>query len=59
MIVEKPTRKGKIFYGCSNYPKCKVATWDYPTLELCPDCGEMLVEKNGIIKCSSCTYEKK
>lgn len=58
-IVEKPTRKGKIFYGCSNYPKCKVATWDYPTLELCPDCGEMLVEKNNEVKCSSCEYVKK
>ncbi len=29
-IVEKRTKKGKIFYGCNNYPKCKYATWDKP-----------------------------
>ena len=57
-IVEKKTRKGKIFYGCSNYPKCKVAVWDLPTGETCPECGELLVEKNKKIKCSSCNYEK-
>ena len=57
-IVEKKTRKGKIFYGCSNYPKCRVAVWDLPTGETCPECGELLVEKNKKIKCSSCNYEK-
>ena len=31
-IVEKKTRKGKIFYGCSNYPKCKYASWDKPNI---------------------------
>ena len=30
-VVEKRTKKGKIFYGCNNYPKCKYATWDKPT----------------------------
>ena len=30
MVVEKKTKKGKIFYGCNNYPKCKYATWDKP-----------------------------
>ena len=30
-IIEKRTKKGKIFYGCSNYPKCKYATWNKPT----------------------------
>lgn len=58
-IVEKRTKKGKIFYGCTNYPKCKMASWDYPTLELCPDCSNLLVEKNKEIKCSSCDYVKK
>ena len=57
-MVEKKTRKGKIFYGCSNYPKCRVAVWDLPTGETCPECGELLVEKNKKIKCSSCNYEK-
>lgn len=59
-IVEKKTRKGKIFYGCNNYPKCKVATWDMPTGEICPECSNLLTEKSGKIKCSNatCKYEK-
>jgi len=59
-IIEKKTRKGKIFYGCSNFPKCKVATWDMPISEICPECGNLLVEKNNKIKCSNleCKYEK-
>ena len=57
-IIEKTTRKGKIFYGCNNYPKCKTATWDKPTGELCPKCKELLVETKSEIKCSSCDYIK-
>ena len=57
-IVEKTTRKGKIFYGCNNYPKCKTALWDKPTGEKCPKCGELLTEKKDTIKCSNCEYEK-
>ena len=57
MMVEKTSKKGKVFYGCNNYPKCKTATWDIPTGEICPNCGELLVNKNNIIKCSACDYE--
>lgn len=57
-IIEKNTRRNKIFYGCNNYPKCKTATWDIPTGELCPECNNLLVNKNNIIKCSNCDYEK-
>ena len=57
-IIEKKSRKGKVFYGCNNYPKCKTAYWDKPIGEKCPECGEMLVEKNNSIKCSSCDYTK-
>ena len=57
-IVEKLTRKGKVFYGCSNYPKCKTAYWDKPTGEECPNCKSMLVEHGKHIKCSSCDYIK-
>jgi len=57
-IVSKPTRKGKVFYGCNNYPKCKFALWDKPTGEFCPECNKVLVEKNGQVKCSECSYEK-
>ena len=57
-IVERTTRKGKIFYGCNNYPKCKTAYWDLPTGEKCPECNSMLVKKKDVIKCSACEYEK-
>ncbi len=58
MIVEKTTKRGKIFYGCNNYPKCKVATWDMPTGNLCLNCSELLVTKNNKIHCSSCDYKE-
>jgi len=60
-IVEKRTKKGKIFYGCSNWPKCDFALWDRPTGEICPKCGSLLVEtKRKQIKCSNkeCGYIK-
>lgn len=57
-IVERKTKRGKIFYGCNNFPKCKTAYWDKPIGEKCPKCGEMLVEKKDTIKCSSCDYIK-
>jgi len=57
-IIEKKTKRNKIFYGCNNYPKCKTAAWDIPTGEICPECNNLMVTKNEVIKCSSCNYEK-
>lgn len=58
-IVERKTKKGKIFYGCGSFPKCKVAVWDKPTGNLCPECHSLLVlDKDENIKCSSCDYKK-
>jgi DNA topoisomerase-1 len=57
-IIEKKTKKGKIFYGCSNYPKCNYAIWDKPTGEKCPECNELLTIKKDKVKCSNCEYEK-
>ncbi len=56
-IIEKKSRKGKVFYGCNNYPKCKTAYWYKPVDRKCPECGEMLLEKSKKIVCSSCEYE--
>lgn len=56
-IIEKKSRKGKIFYGCNNYPKCKTAYWYKPVNRKCPECGEMLLEKGKKVVCSSCEYE--
>ncbi|MFU8768840.1 MAG: type I DNA topoisomerase [Desulfotignum sp.] len=45
-IVEKKSKRGKTFYGCSRYPDCKFATWDKPVDKSCPQCGAVfLVEK--------------
>ena len=60
-IAAKKTRKGKIFYGCDNYPKCDFATWDKPINEFCSACKSILVEtKSKRIKCSNkgCNYKK-
>ena len=54
MIVERKTKKGKIFYGCNNYPKCQYALWYKPTGEICPKCGELIVDKNGQNICLNC-----
>ena len=57
-IIERKTKRGKIFYGCSNYPKCDFATWDEPIEESCPNCNGILTKKKDKIKCTSCDYEK-
>ena len=57
-IIEKKSRKGKIFYGCNNYPTCKTAYWDEPIGKRCPKCAHMLTTKKGKIKCSNCDYVK-
>lgn len=57
-IIERKTKRGKIFYGCSNYPKCDFASWDKPLEEHCPECDGTLTEKKDKIKCMSCDYER-
>lgn len=57
-IIERKTKRGKIFYGCSNYPKCDFASWDKPIEEKCPKCNGTLTEKKDKIKCINCEYEK-
>ena len=46
-VIEKRTKKGTAFYGCSNYPKCNFMTWDVPTDEVCGNCGKSLFRKKG------------
>jgi DNA topoisomerase-1 len=54
-LIERKTRKGRVFYGCANYPECDFATWEKPVAEPCPACGGLMTEagKNSI-KCSEC-----
>jgi DNA topoisomerase-1 len=67
-LAQKRTRTGRFFYGCTNYPKCKFATWDKPVNEPCPECGsKILVEKYSkktgttTLACPNkeCKYKKK
>ncbi len=61
-VIEKKTRKGTSFYGCSNYPKCNFMTWDLPTDETCPECGKSLFrKKGGVLYCpdtDGCGFSK-
>lgn len=44
-VVEKRSRKGRKFYGCSNYPECDFVSWFEPTDTKCPTCGSYMVKK--------------
>lgn len=44
-IIQRRSRRGKIFYGCSSYPKCTEAYWYKPTGNKCDKCGSMLLIK--------------
>jgi len=59
-LVEKKTKKGRLFYGCENYPECEFASWKKPLPYPCPSCGGLLVESNKKhTRCSSCSLEFK
>jgi DNA topoisomerase-1 len=54
-ILEKVSRKGKVFYSCAGYPKCTYALWDQPVAEACPSCSAPFItvketKKSGTIK---------
>lgn len=63
-IVIKKTKKGRSFYGCTNYPGCDFVSWDKPTKEKCPECGDVLVSKEAgkktFVKCNNnkCKYKR-
>ncbi len=66
-IVEKKSKRGKIFYGCSRFPDCKFASWDKPVNKSCPQCGhvytvEKETKKEGkILRCPNkdCDFKQK
>jgi len=61
-MVEKKTRRGKVFYACSRYPDCKFALWSRPTGDICPDCGSLVVfAKADMVRCSNkeCHFERR
>ncbi|MBR2375489.1 MAG: type I DNA topoisomerase [Clostridia bacterium] len=61
MTVRK-SKRGKVYYSCLGYPDCKFMSWDIPTGEKCPECGNALVSTaRGGIKCNNkdCKYRVK
>ena len=61
-IIERKSKKGHTFFGCSSWPKCSFMSWDAPAGEDCPQCGKTLfIKKVGKIYCATegCGYEKK
>jgi len=54
-IVERKTRKGRVFYGCANYPTCPFTSWKKPISKPCPSCGGLLVIANKReAQCTKC-----
>ena len=64
-ILVKKSKRGKLFYGCENLPKCDFMLWDQPIKdEKCPECGGLLLKRHGQhakIYCQNekCSYERK
>ena len=47
-LLERMSRKGRKFYGCERYPECDFSSWDMPTNDKCPKCGEIFrVDASG------------
>ncbi|MBQ4464530.1 MAG: type I DNA topoisomerase [Oscillospiraceae bacterium] len=62
-VVQKKSKRGRTFYGCSGYPECNFMTWNVPVEEKCPQCGCTLFQrggKNGVLVCEKegCGFEK-
>src|SRR5919202_1910365 len=57
-VIERHTRRGRVFYGCSNYPTCRFASWDRPLAERCPECGGLQAALGGRhagqVRCTAC-----
>ncbi|WP_342389087.1 type I DNA topoisomerase [Salinicoccus bachuensis] len=62
-VVERKSKKNRIFYGCDRYPECDFISWDRPIGRDCPKCEHYLVEtkkgKKAKVKCTNCDYEEK
>ncbi|WP_273834836.1 type I DNA topoisomerase [Guptibacillus sedimenti] len=59
-VVERKSKKNRLFYGCDRFPECDFLSWDKPIKRPCPKCGDLLVEKKTKkkkeIKCVNCDF---
>jgi len=54
-LVQRKTRKGRVFFGCANYPGCDFTSWKRPVAAPCPKCGGLLVVANKReFQCTQC-----
>jgi DNA topoisomerase-1 len=59
-LIERTTKKRRVFYGCSGYPQCKFAVNRKPVPQPCPQCGKLLIiYRDGWVKCTACEYKDK
>ncbi|WP_274361494.1 type I DNA topoisomerase [Paenibacillus thermotolerans] len=60
-IVERRSKRGRVFYGCDRYPECEFVSWDQPASDPCPECGSMMIvkksKKGTTVQCTSCNYK--
>ncbi|WP_050614765.1 type I DNA topoisomerase [Bacillus testis] len=61
-IIERKSKKKRVFYGCNRYPECDFVSWDKPIARKCPKCESLLVEKKlkkGVqVQCTECDYKE-
>ncbi|AYW45192.1 type I DNA topoisomerase [Tetragenococcus koreensis] len=61
-VIERKSKKNRIFYGCDRYPECDFISWDKPVGRACPKCDHYLVEKKKKggkqVVCSNCDYKE-
>ncbi len=62
-VIQKKSKRGRIFYGCENYPDCRFMTWNVPVEERCPQCNCTLFQKGGksgslVCEKDGCGYER-
>ncbi|WP_374019916.1 type I DNA topoisomerase [Paenibacillus thiaminolyticus] len=61
-LVERRSKKGRVFYGCDRYPDCDYVMWDRPSVKPCPSCGSLMVEKRSKqgtkLQCTQCDHHE-
>lgn len=61
-VIERRSKKGRVFYGCDQYPGCDFVSWDKPANKPCPECGGMMIEKTNKsgshYNCTVCSHKE-